>query len=422
MSLLKSKFQNILFYVILFCYIFSFYVFIPVAYIIMPFLILFFLINCKIRVRLGLILGEARILFIFLFLFILFILSLLFSLFHQTFDFTHSETLFNQISYLVIGLFIGACFFKKFANLDIIKVIIGIFVVQSIIQVFVFLQPSIQDIMFFFNKADDFASDGYKGIRGLALASGTGWNLSLAYGLIFILLFYYSIIRNRTSIMLAYLIILIVGCSFAGRTGYLGIFLGLILYLSISNIYHKIKLSIYLPLVSLILLMFLTVMPSFYYSLEEKIFPFLFEFYYNYEHTGRIETGSTSVLLDMWNVEFDSSKIFLGYGYFTDPITGSYFKKVDVGVLRNLFYWGGTGYIMIIMYQIYFLYNVNHYMSKFESKSVSLVLLIFFYLAIAEMKAMTLGFNKMVISILFVILLSYVIKNIVYKNEEGSAS
>lgn len=406
------KINNLIFFIVIFCYIFSFYIVIPIGFLFFPFFLIYVLVNEDARKKLYLIISQKRVFFLFLFLLILVFLSILFSIFHGTYDLTYTQTLINQGVYLILGLLIAACFYKKFLSENIINYIILAFVVQTFIQLIVFEIPALQDIMFFFNKADDFASEGYKGIRGLALSSGTGWNLSLSYGLVFIIAFYYLNQRNNLLIPIIYIFLLFVGCFFAGRTGYLGLFLGLFLFLISSNSVKKLRLSIIIPVVILLSMVIISLVPNLYSSLEEKVFPFVFEFYYNYESSGRVETGSTNVLMDMWKVEYDPDKLLLGYGFFTDPYTGAYFKKIDVGILRNLFYWGIFGYIFVIFYQAYFFWIIYYYIKKFENKSLILVLLLFFYLCIAEIKAMTLGYNKMAISIIFLLLMGYVIKSI----------
>ncbi len=415
---LNLKMKDCVFLAILFCYIFSFYVYIPVVFIFFPFLVIYTICNSSSKSVFFMILSNKYILLILLILLLLIFFSIVFPTLHQTFDYSFTYTLINQFIYLLIGVLIASSFYKSFIRKDIIECLIVIFIIQSIIQLIVFSIPTLQDHMFFFNRADDFASDGYKGIRGLALASGTGWNLSLSYGLIFILTFYYALQRENIFKSIVYIFLLFVGCFFAGRTGYLGMLFGFILFFGLSNIIHKAKILFFIPVFSILLFIFIGFFPNIYTSLEEKVFPFVFEFYYNYENSGRFETGSTNVLIDMWKTDFDPNKLIFGYGYFTDPYTGAYFKKVDIGILRNLFFWGGGGYFILICYQTYFFLILYKYMKKIEKNIFFLLVFLMGYLFIAEFKAMTLGYNKMVISILFLIVVSYFMKSSVELNKQ----
>lgn len=408
------KIKDILYYIILFSYVFSFYVIIPIAYLILPLLVVYVLVSKKALENFLAIVSKKHIFSFFLFCFILIFLSICFSLFHASYDFSYTSVLVNQFFYLLIGVFFVACFLNNFAKFNIFHSIIIIFVIQSIIQLIVFGIPQLQDIMFIFNKADDFASGGYKGVRGLALASGTGWNLSLCYGLSFIIAFYYLALKSTNFYSYIYIVLLFIGCFFAGRTGYLGLFLGGMLFLFISNIKQKTFFLTFLPTIIILIYYLSGMFPAIYYELEDKVFPFVFEFYYNYESSGRVETGSTNILMDMWDIDFDADKILFGYGFFTDPYsdTNSYFKKVDVGILRNIFYWGWVGYSFIIIYQLYLIYIIKVYAKNHLNHILPLMIFILLYLTIAEMKAMTLGFNKMSMSMLFLILLSFVAKDV----------
>ena len=104
----------------------------------------------------------------------------------------------------------------------------------------------------------------------------------------------------------------------------------------------------------------------------------------------------------MWKISISEKEILIGSGYFTDPISGGSFRHTDAGVLRNLLYWGVIGLLSMFLYELV-LVNPIH---KYGVHNVSTYrLLLLFYLALMELKAPVLGFNKMAFSIIF--LLSY---------------
>jgi hypothetical protein len=137
----------------------------------------------------------------------------------------------------------------------------------------------------------------------------------------------------------------------------------------------------------------------------DRVFPWAFEFFFQQSESGKLETLSTNRLLEMWE---ERKKItpyifFVGEGFFTDPITGAYFHRVDVGYLRNIFYWGILGTSVIYLYQI----SVFNYIFLSRDKEQKLfVFWILFYLFILELKAMTVGFTHftMVICVLYALL------------------
>jgi hypothetical protein len=183
--------------------------------------------------------------------------------------------------------------------------------------------------------------EGYGGIRGLALAGSPGWGLAVGFGLSF--LFYtkaYIINKKLTFITVLMAIILVVGTFFAGRSGFVGAILGVIYYcFSKGNLLLKFKNFIYG-----IILFFLTVIaiyllfPSFTHLLVEKVFPFVFEFYYKYETTGIIQTSSTNTLLNMWSIQYQKIHIYTVQDYSLIPLKAPTIWK-----------------LMLVIFGIYFL-------------------------------------------------------------------
>ena len=152
---------------------------------------------------------------------------------------------------------------------------------------------------------------------------------------------------------------------------------------------------------------FYVLFPSITKHLINNVFPFVFEPFYKLYYNGEFSTGSTDRLGEMWATPISWQEILVGTGYFTDPYTGFYYNQTDVGILRNLFYWGFIGYGLMIIYQYVLIMPIRYFQgcstSKWDMQAYKLLIMLYFVLL--DFKAMTLGFNKMTFSIIF--LLSY---------------
>ena len=88
---------------------------------------------------------------------------------------------------------------------------------------------------------------------------------------------------------------------------------------------------------------------------------------------------------------------------------GAYYKHIDIGILRNLFYWGIGGYILLIIYQLILIapikYNKIQRVSHFNMFFYKLLIIV--YLFLLECKAVTIGLNKMTFSVIFLIAYFY---------------
>jgi hypothetical protein len=354
--------------------------------------------------------------------------SFLFSVIHFSLDISYSYsfiTLFLKVicSFVVVELIYDRNKAIKYYE----KIIIYIFVIQSIIQLLAFMNKSIASVLLYFNHAYELY-EGYNGGRGLALSGGTGWPLGLSYGLSFI--FYtkvYLLGQKRINFCIVLMgILLVVGTFFSGRSAYFGIIVSVLYFIFYNrkSIYGKIKMLITLLVLLLLgVLLFCLLFPHIVTVLVEQVFPWAFEFFYRQAERGKLETGSTNRLLEMWEaVALITPKIFfLGEGYFTDPVTGTYFHRIDVGYLRNIFYWGMIGTSIVYCYQIFVF---RHILMSHDKEKKQFIFWILIYLFGLELKAMTVGFNHFGMTICVIYsLLNYKItqqanrnKNRVFRN------
>jgi hypothetical protein len=279
------------------------------------------------------------------------------------------------------------------------KLIVLIFFVQSCIEIIAFLSSDVASFIHLFYPKDKIERlyDAYGGIRGLALTSAPGWGLSVGFGLSF--LFYiksYIINKKINFISIVIGLVLILGTFFSGRSGFIGAIIGLLYYffardktrLKVRNIMYAIILILVVILASLIIL------PKFVDLLIERVFPFVFEFYYKYESTGILQTNSTNVFKKMWSISIEGKDILFGTGLFTDSATGEYYRGVDIGYLRNLLYGGIPLFILLIIFQIH-IGRMKFITLKFLSYNNKLfIVTLFLCMFVFEAKAMAVGFLK----------------------------
>ena len=125
---------------------------------------------------------------------------------------------------------------------------------------------------------------------------------------------------------------------------------------------------------------------TFFSNLAESIAPamqFGFELFINYFQSGRLESESTTQLLDMYSLDSDLPLI-VGDGHYADPQDpGQYYKAVDVGYMRLIYYFGLPGLATYMAFQYRTIRMSSRHMGlgegpKFFVVSLMLVLLLNF--------------------------------------------
>lgn len=388
--------------IIIFCFIFSFYIIGPITSAILVGLAItpYFIIRNRRRFLIEFTYSSYTKV-IFGYLIFLIALGIIYSLCHQTYDLSYVKLIFGQIIHFAFGTIIVCFILHKYRiSTDcIIQHIILAFILQAIIEVFASFIPSLATFLLYFNHADSLL-EGSSGVRGLALSSATGWSLGLSFGVTFIL---YTQIYLRQKIKIIYCfgwITLIIGTFFAGRTGLVGAAFGM-LFLLVSSHKSVVKalkfLLIIIIIFSLVFLILYILFKDYVEYMIVNVLPFALEPVFNYLDGKGLSSRSTDILDTMWDRPVTDKDIIFGSGNFTGK-DGAYYMHTDVGVLRNIYYWGIGGYAILIMYQLSVLYPI---VRTRKYHLMAFVLLVF--LCFAEYKAMTIGVNKMVMSIVYLL-------------------
>lgn len=155
---------------------------------------------------------------------------------------------------------------------------------------------------------------------------------------------------------------------------------------------------IFFSIIFIILLVYIS-FPSFVELLVDKVFPFVFEFYYHYEDSGKVQTWSTNRLMEMWSIPISEKTMIIGDGLFMDSSGDHYYMRTDVGFVRNTLFGGIFFTLLIVVYHSYLSSGI--FLFKNISKDTkTFIIFVIVYALILEAKAMTLGFNKYAFSIL----------------------
>lgn len=369
-------------------------------------------LNKKFLIQLRWMVSNKQILNLFMFMLFMGIMSVLITSGHGNFDFSYTKNILSQIIQFIMIMLVMAFIFTNYQHRQnyiryVSQLIIYSFIIQSLVELLAFSIPSIASIIHltYTDKALTRLYDGYAGIRGVALTGSPGWGLAVGFGFAFIIYIKeYVIERKVTFLSVLYFSILVLGAFFAGRSAFAGVVVGSIFYMfSQGRIIEKIfKLTkAALMFASLLLIIYLA-SPGWVNSFIDKVFPFVFEFYYKYQATGIVQTGSTNRLLEMWQVHISEMTWLVGEGWFTDPHTGAYYQSTDVGYLRNLLF-GGILWVLLVAIYNFILASGLSLKTTLLAKNEKLLIFFFIvYSSILELKAMTLGFNKYLFSIFFI--------------------
>ena len=396
--------KNLYCTLIIFCYIFSFYV---IGFITSSIIIAIPCLYVCLRDKLFSIDTYTRNIIYFILLIIF--TGLLYSIVRTSFDYSYVKVMIAQLIHILVGLFVVTFLRHRYqvTTLDIEKYIVYAYFAQSLIEIIASVTPSLAAALLPFNRAYNFA-ENEAGRRGLALAAGTGWSLGLSFGLLYIIFVKRYLLESISAGKIFVGVILLAGTMFAGRTGFVGAAFGILLFFLNANKGIAYKIAIVLKIlfvIALVCAISYLLFPDLVNHLVENVFPFAFEPFYKLYYNDEFSTGSTDVLQEMWEVVISPTEILIGTGYFTDPLTGSYYMHIDIGILRNLFYWGIVGYVLIIVYQLYILNPIRTtQLNKKERWNIGAYrwcLLCFLF--VMEFKAMTIGFNKMALSLAFLL-------------------
>lgn len=150
------------------------------------------------------------------------------------------------------------------------------------------------------------------------------------------------------------------------RTTIIGAFLGILMMLFIVKS-NKTNVNIFVIGIYSLIGIVVYMITIYLYNHNENIHNLLrfgFETFFNYFETGEMKSGSTDMLQNMYIFPEDLKTWIIGDGYFSNPNYNDpnyvgissklgYYKGVDVGYLRFIYYFGVIGLLAISYVMIY---------------------------------------------------------------------
>ncbi|WP_337480930.1 hypothetical protein [Prevotellamassilia timonensis] len=240
-----------------------------------------------------------------------------------------------------------------------------------------FLQPSVYDTLVSYERIDEIALISMERTEGTRLI-GIGANFFTAAvinGTLLILLAAYIVSYNHSTkhmvvLIVSYALITVLGMMMA-RTTLFGALLGFVIILIniISSTRKFFKITGSLLIILILLFIMLDTFGMYSSDKMDTLTSFGFEMFENKQQNGgKFETSSMHSLYRMWNtIPSDIKTWIIGDGLWEDH--GFYYKNVDLGYLRNLWYFGLLGSFFI--YRFYYktiktifiekaIFNSNH--------------------------------------------------------------
>lgn len=418
---LKYCYNQAIITIIVFCYVFSFTIYGPLnSSIFIGLLCACPLVFPSYRHRFNSIIRSRYSVAIFKILPWLFSLSLLFPAIHLSFDYYFSKIIFLFFTQYLIGCIIWSFISVKYDKYEfnsrvnlLSKAIIWSFVIQSIIQCVVSFTPSLLPVIYHFNNAQSI-NENYTelfgvGVRGVAMANGTGFSLSLGYGIVFIVYVNYLLNTRNTLFKVILGLLIFVGMFFAGRSCFIGVLIGFLYYMfspkggtCIKKTKILVKTLLYVIFIVAVLYVCFS---DFINHIIDNVLPFAFEPVYNFINGDKFETASTNRLGEMWNVPVTLKEILIGAGRYYDESGISYYKETDIGLFKNIFFWGGIGYFFVVIFQYIQLYPLRY--RNIHRDDRMFFLAIFIFLFSLDFKAIALSLNKTAYSLIILIVFNY---------------
>lgn len=261
-------------------------------------------------------------------------------------------------AYLFLSLF--PLYIKKKDGLEsLLKVYVNAVLVQSFFAVIMFVIPSLgEKLMAIFPvMGSDEIIEHSLGFRLIGLGSAFfGAGVINGLGLITIVYLYLKgYIHNVFKWVIIYIFIFFVGMMMA-RTTVIGFTISIFLLLIWKPLNQKEIVKKWKWIV--ILLMAIVIAISFILAnASENLINFIFEFFQNYDKTGRLESASTNRMMEMYVWPDNLRTWLIGDGLFN--LGEDYYMSTDVGFMRLIYYGGIPIMIAYYYFSWYIVSSIN---------------------------------------------------------------
>ena len=312
--------------------------------------------------------------YILLFLIGLCTYAYLFPIQRFTFDFGILDSFIVQLFLLLSILYVSPYIIgegRDSAFNKVSEVIILTFALQAIIHLASFFNEGFGEFISGLKPESlrEIVDVEGQGFRVFSLTGNPYFALPAGYGVAFIL-FFRLLLTSYSSWLFSgfkrYILffILVAGAVLSGRTGFTGLFCASVMALLMNYRGNTLKIiQIAKSSVITVLLLGLIVFTSSAIlssqqlkAIEKDVFPFAFEFLYNYDKSGEFSTLSTDYLTENMYFNIPEETFFLGDARYSET-SGGYYKSTDAGYMRQILFGGVIYLLILIVYQLLYFYT-----------------------------------------------------------------
>lgn len=339
----------------------------------------------------------------FNFLFVWGLISFISILANGTKDLYFISVIISQLNVLLSSIFIiYILYFKfKFSSFDLINLIIFVIFLFNLSAIILYKFPSIKDLLFSMTvretpyEAEFIANATFRFVGFGPHFFGAGVINGLGLILISFILKNKKVNLVATIYYLILFIVILFAGSIASRTTIIGFLISILNYILKVNIFRWKNIPFIIGLGLFIFFIMNFINTNVDSNELTGLTKFGFEYYYNFKETGQFTTSSTENLKEMIKMPSSFLTYILGDGYFTDPNTSFFYKGIDIGYLRLIYYSGIIGLLFMILF---YSNLINSSVMKYFF-GPDFCYLILLYLAIVYFKGVT-DINQFIILII----------------------
>lgn len=326
--------------------------------------------------------------------------SLLNVVVNDTFDFQVIKSYLSFILFYIPGAFGIIQILKKyFNNIEIIKIVIIVTVIQSIIIILMLMVPGIKDFLFSLLRDGSERIEkniGSGGFRFLGFAFNPTWDLAIVQSIgIMLISLLFKLDKKEINIKnTLFFILLAISVFLSGRTGLLGVVFGILIIIIPSNF----KEVPFLKATQFIGKIIIVILPLFFFIksfvpdkvldiVETNVLPWAFEMFMN-DNGGKLETASSNELKGMYFMPNIKTAI-VGDGLYVNPYDNTrYYMDTDAGYMRHILFYGIIGCLLMASLYVAIFYQMFKFSNGISSSKVVklFVLFLFLYFFISHIK------------------------------------
>lgn len=306
------------------------------------------------------------------------------------------EIVFHLFSaYLILLLF--RQYKPNFTVVDMLDWIVIVTLAQALISFFFFIQPAyFKAYTSLLNSSTNQGlTERLSQINKRLLGVGTGFfNGVISYGVSLLITaalpylpgsYFYQ--KNKVKYILCFILITVAGIL-TGRTFFFAILLVIIFwcFMEKQRLLLFIRKSFKRALLSCVMIFIAVLLFPDIIDSERigRVLNFVFEIFVNYSETGELTTSSTERMAEMYAFPESLKTWVIGDGKMINENGAGYYKLIDIGFIRFIFYFGLVGLLIFLFSQYFYAKLIARLAINNTLKVLSLFL--FFWVVVLNLK------------------------------------